>query len=49
MHLPNVADALQPLVTILPLQLLSYHLTVFCGFTVHQLRKLAKSVTVTKE
>ncbi len=42
-------DFLQPVVNIVPLQLLSYHLTVLRGFNVDQPRNLAKSVTVSEE
>ncbi len=45
----QVADCLQPIVNIVPLQLLSYHLTVLRGHDVDQPRKLAKSVTVNEE
>ncbi|KAL3134865.1 hypothetical protein ABBQ32_007831 [Trebouxia sp. C0010 RCD-2024] len=48
-RVPKVADALQPIVNVVPLQLLSYHLTVLRGFNVDQPRNLAKSVTVTEE
>lgn len=48
-QVPKVADALQPIVNVVPLQLLSYHLTVLRGFNVDQPRNLAKSVTVTEE
>jgi glutamine---fructose-6-phosphate transaminase (isomerizing) len=43
---PEIVDCLQPLVNIIPLQLLSYHLTVLRGHNVDQPRNLAKSVTV---
>ena len=43
---PEVCDCLQPLINIVPLQLLSYHLTVLRGHNVDQPRNLAKSVTV---
>jgi len=43
---PEIADCLQPLVNIIPLQLLAYHLTVLRGHNVDQPRNLAKSVTV---
>lgn len=46
---PEVVDCLQPVVNVVPLQLLSYHLTVLRGFNVDQPRNLAKSVTVTEE
>lgn len=45
-QLPSVHDALQPVVNIIPLQLLSYHLTLLRGYNVDQPRNLAKSVTV---
>ncbi|CEF98105.1 Glucosamine-fructose-6-phosphate aminotransferase, isomerising [Ostreococcus tauri] len=45
-RVPEVADCLQPLINIVPLQLLSYHLTVLRGHNVDQPRNLAKSVTV---
>jgi glucosamine--fructose-6-phosphate aminotransferase (isomerizing) len=45
-EVPLTADALQPVVNIVPLQLLAYHLTVLRGFNVDQPRNLAKSVTV---
>ena len=44
-----MADCLQPIVNIVPLQLLSYHLTVLRGHNVDQPRNLAKSVTVNEE
>jgi glucosamine--fructose-6-phosphate aminotransferase (isomerizing) len=47
-EVPEVADCLQPIINIVPLQLLSYHLTVLRGFNVDQPRNLAKSVTVTE-
>eukprot|EP00884_Botryococcus_braunii_P022432 jgi/Botrbrau1/8873/Bobra.50_2s0029.1 len=46
---PEIVDCLQPIVNIVPLQLLSYHLTVLRGFNVDQPRNLAKSVTVTED
>jgi glutamine---fructose-6-phosphate transaminase (isomerizing) len=45
-EVPLTADALQPVVNIVPLQLLAYHLTVLRGLNVDQPRNLAKSVTV---
>lgn len=48
MQVPDVVDCLQPIINIVPLQLLSYHLTVLRGFNVDQPRNLAKSVTVTE-
>lgn len=47
--MPETADCLQPIVNIVPLQLLSYHLTVLRGYNVDQPRNLAKSVTVSEE
>ncbi len=45
----QVVDCLAPVVNIVPLQLLAYHLTVLRGFNVDQPRNLAKSVTVLEE
>ncbi len=45
-HVPNVEGFLQPFVTIVPLQLLSYHIAVLRGCDVDKPRNLAKSVTV---
>ena len=42
-------ESLQPVINIVPMQLLSYHLTVKRGFNVDQPRNLAKSVTVSEE
>ncbi|XVE74198.1 hypothetical protein DITRI_Ditri11bG0179600 [Diplodiscus trichospermus] len=44
-EVPQVEDCLQPVVNIIPLQLLAYHLTVLRGYNVDQPRNLAKSVT----
>ncbi|KQJ89560.1 hypothetical protein BRADI_4g26430v3 [Brachypodium distachyon] len=44
-QVPEVADCLQPVINIIPLQLLAYHLTALRGFDVDQPRNLAKSVT----
>ncbi|KAH7278863.1 hypothetical protein KP509_38G060100 [Ceratopteris richardii] len=44
-EVPKVQDCLQPIINIVPLQLLAYHLTVFRGFNVDQPRNLAKCVT----
>ena len=43
---PTVDDFLQPIVTIIPLQLLAYHIAVLRGCDVDKPRNLAKSVTV---
>ena len=48
-QVPPAEDCLQPIVNIVPLQLLSYHLTILRGFNVDQPRNLAKSVTVTEQ
>ncbi|KZV14837.1 Glutamine-fructose-6-phosphate transaminase (isomerizing)s,sugar binding,transaminase isoform 1 [Dorcoceras hygrometricum] len=44
-EVPLVEDCLQPVINIIPLQLLAYHLTVLRGYNVDQPRNLAKSVT----
>ncbi|MCZ2355592.1 MAG: glutamine--fructose-6-phosphate transaminase (isomerizing) [Bacteroidia bacterium] len=46
LEIPPVDEALSPLLTVLPLQLLSYHIAVLRGCNVDQPRNLAKSVTV---
>ncbi|MCG8349851.1 MAG: glutamine--fructose-6-phosphate transaminase (isomerizing) [Chloroflexales bacterium] len=43
---PETAPLLTPVLTVLPLQLLSYHIAVLRGCDVDQPRNLAKSVTV---
>jgi glucosamine--fructose-6-phosphate aminotransferase (isomerizing) len=43
---PDCAIELQPLLTVLPLQLLSYYVADFKGTDIDQPRNLAKSVTV---
>ncbi|MCB0314854.1 MAG: SIS domain-containing protein, partial [Calditrichaeota bacterium] len=43
---PKTMNFLQPIVTIIPLQLLAYHIAVLRGCNVDQPRNLAKSVTV---
>ena len=43
---PQVADFLQPVVTIVPLQFLAYHIALLRGCDVDKPRNLAKSVTV---
>ena len=45
-EIPNCPDELSPLLTNIPLQLLSYHIAVLRGCNVDQPRNLAKSVTV---
>ncbi|XP_027106964.1 glutamine--fructose-6-phosphate aminotransferase [isomerizing] 1-like [Coffea arabica] len=44
-EVPHVEDCLQPVLNVIPLQLLAYHLTVLRGHDVDQPRNLAKSVT----
>ena len=46
MEIPACHEALSPLLTIVPLQLLAYHIAVMRGCNVDQPRNLAKSVTV---
>lgn len=46
LEVPDTADALSPLLTTIPLQLLSYHIAVMRECNVDQPRNLAKSVTV---
>lgn len=45
-EVPNAHEVLQPLLTVIPLQLLSYYIAVLRGRNVDQPRNLAKSVTV---
>jgi len=45
-YIPHTDEFLQPIVTIIPLQLLSYHIAVLRGCDVDKPRNLAKSVTV---
>lgn len=45
-EIPETEDALIPLLSTIPLQLLSYHIAVLRGCNVDQPRNLAKSVTV---
>ncbi len=45
-EVPATEEVLSPLVTIIPLQLLSYHIAIMRGCNVDQPRNLAKSVTV---
>ncbi len=46
LEVPETNEALAPLLTVIPLQLLSYHIAVLRGCNVDQPRNLAKSVTV---
>ena len=45
-EVPDTHEALTPLLSVIPLQLLSYHIAVLRGCNVDQPRNLAKSVTV---
>jgi len=45
-EIPKTDDSLVPIVSVIPLQLLSYHVAVMRGCNVDQPRNLAKSVTV---
>ncbi len=44
--MPDVPEPLQPMLTVVPLQLLAYHAAVLRGKDVDKPRNLAKSVTV---
>lgn len=46
LQVPGTVDCLQGILTVIPLQLLSYHIAVLRGFNVDCPRNLAKSVTV---
>jgi glutamine---fructose-6-phosphate transaminase (isomerizing) len=45
-YVPDVEEPLQPLLNVVPLQLLAYHVAVMRGCAVDKPRNLAKSVTV---
>jgi glucosamine--fructose-6-phosphate aminotransferase (isomerizing) len=45
-EVPETEEVLSPLITIVPLQLLAYHIAILRGCNVDQPRNLAKSVTV---
>jgi glucosamine--fructose-6-phosphate aminotransferase (isomerizing) len=45
-YVPDTLEQLQPLLTIIPLQLFAYHFAVALGCDVDKPRNLAKSVTV---
>lgn len=45
-EIPQTINCLVPLLSVIPLQLLSYHVAVARGLNVDQPRNLAKSVTV---
>lgn len=46
LEIPHTVDCLQGVLSVIPLQLLSYHLAVLRGCNVDCPRNLAKSVTV---
>jgi glucosamine--fructose-6-phosphate aminotransferase (isomerizing) len=46
LRVPATAPLLSPVVTVIPLQLLAYHIAVLRGCDVDRPRNLAKSVTV---
>ena len=45
-EIPHTEDPFTPLLSVIPLQLLAYHIAVMRGCNVDQPRNLAKSVTV---
>jgi glucosamine--fructose-6-phosphate aminotransferase (isomerizing) len=45
-YVPHALECLQPLLTVVPLQMLAYHAAVARGCNVDKPRNLAKSVTV---
>ena len=45
-EIPRTDDSLVPIVSVIPLQLFSYHVAIMRGCNVDQPRNLAKSVTV---
>ena len=45
-HIPVVSEWISPLLTVIPTQLLSYHIAAHRGLDIDQPRNLAKSVTV---
>ena len=46
LQVPHTVDCLQGILTVIPLQLLSYHIALMRNCNVDQPRNLAKSVTV---
>ncbi len=44
--IPDVPEVIQPLVAVVPLQLLAYHVALLRGCDIDKPRNLAKSVTV---
>jgi len=45
-EIPEIAEPLSPILSVIPLQLLAYHIAVMRGCNIDQPRNLAKSVTV---
>jgi len=45
-EIPEIEEPLTPLLSVIPLQMLAYHIAVMRGCHVDQPRNLAKSVTV---
>ena len=46
MPIPEVSEWISPLLSVVPMQLLSYHIAAHRGLDIDQPRNLAKSVTV---
>jgi glucosamine--fructose-6-phosphate aminotransferase (isomerizing) len=46
LYIPETIDVLTPILSVIPLQLLAYHIAVMRGCDVDKPRNLAKSVTV---
>jgi glucosamine--fructose-6-phosphate aminotransferase (isomerizing) len=46
LYIPDCSPLLSPLLAVIPLQMLAYHIAVWRGADVDQPRNLAKSVTV---
>jgi glucosamine--fructose-6-phosphate aminotransferase (isomerizing) len=46
LYVPDIAEPLSPMLTVIPLQLMAYHAAVMRGHDVDKPRNLAKSVTV---
>jgi glucosamine--fructose-6-phosphate aminotransferase (isomerizing) len=46
LYVPDVPEPFQPILNVVPLQLLAYHVAVMRGCAVDKPRNLAKSVTV---
>jgi len=46
LYIPETIDALVPILSVIPLQLLAYNMAVMRGCDVDKPRNLAKSVTV---